>query len=99
MYYEIADKGVVELLYQGEELARRVGPLIEACPRYRQAGARRTAGRAREAGSGDGDARVHGPELDCADEARRSKAHSGGSAAWRRPDGGEHPEGDRRVRP
>jgi DNA-binding transcriptional ArsR family regulator len=36
VYYRIADKGVVRLLDQGEELARRVGPLIEACPRYRQ---------------------------------------------------------------
>lgn len=36
VYYRIADKGVVQLLDQSEELARRVGPLIDACPRYRQ---------------------------------------------------------------
>lgn len=48
--YEIADKRVVKLLDQAEELLLQAGPLIEACPRYRQpgrAGAARRAGRRR----------------------------------------------------
>jgi ArsR family transcriptional regulator, cadmium/lead-responsive transcriptional repressor len=36
VHYRIADKQVVRLLDRTEELALRVGPLIEACPRYRQ---------------------------------------------------------------
>jgi DNA-binding transcriptional ArsR family regulator len=36
VYYEIADKRVVKLLDQAEELLLQVAPLIEACPRYRQ---------------------------------------------------------------
>ena len=36
--YEIADKRVVKLLDQTEELLLQIGPLIAACPRYRQAG-------------------------------------------------------------
>lgn len=36
VYYRIADKRVVRLLDQTEELLLEVGPLIEACPRYRQ---------------------------------------------------------------
>ncbi len=36
LHYRIVDKQVVRLLGQTEELALRVGPLIEACPRYRQ---------------------------------------------------------------
>jgi ArsR family transcriptional regulator, cadmium/lead-responsive transcriptional repressor len=36
--YEIADKRVVKLLDQTEELLLQSGPLIAACPRYRQAG-------------------------------------------------------------
>ncbi len=36
VYYRIADKQVVRVLDQVEELLLRVGPLIEACPRYRQ---------------------------------------------------------------
>jgi DNA-binding transcriptional ArsR family regulator len=36
VHYRIADKQVIRLLDQTEELALRVGPLIEACPRYRQ---------------------------------------------------------------
>jgi ArsR family transcriptional regulator, cadmium/lead-responsive transcriptional repressor len=35
IHYEIADKRVVRLLDQAEELLLQVGPLIEACPRYR----------------------------------------------------------------
>ncbi len=38
VHYEIADKRVVKLLDQGEELLLHVGPLIAACPRYRQSG-------------------------------------------------------------
>lgn len=38
VHYEIADKRVMQLLDQGEELLRHVGPLIAACPRYRQPG-------------------------------------------------------------
>lgn len=38
MHYQIADKRVVKLLDQGEELLLQIGPLIEACPRYRQPG-------------------------------------------------------------
>lgn len=34
--YEIADKRVTKLLDQAEELLLQVGPLIEACPRYRR---------------------------------------------------------------
>lgn len=37
--YEIADERVVKLLDQGEELLVHIGPLIAACPRYRQPGA------------------------------------------------------------
>ncbi len=36
VHYEIADKRVVRLLDQAEELLLQVAPLIEACPRYRQ---------------------------------------------------------------
>lgn len=36
VYYRLADKEVVRLLDQVDELLLRVGPLIEACPRYRQ---------------------------------------------------------------
>lgn len=36
MHYQIADKRVVKLLDQAEELLLQVAPLIEACPRYRQ---------------------------------------------------------------
>jgi DNA-binding transcriptional ArsR family regulator len=38
VHYEIADKRVVKLLDQGEELLLHIGPLIAACPRYRQPG-------------------------------------------------------------
>ena len=38
MHYEIADKRIVKLLDQGEELLLHIGPLIAACPRYRQPG-------------------------------------------------------------
>lgn len=38
VHYEIADKRVIELLDQGEALLLRIGPLIAACPRYRQRG-------------------------------------------------------------
>jgi hypothetical protein len=38
MHYEIADKRVVKLLAQGEELLIHIGSLIAACPRYRQPG-------------------------------------------------------------
>jgi DNA-binding transcriptional ArsR family regulator len=38
VHYEIADKRVVTLLDQGEELLLHIGPLIAACPRYRQPG-------------------------------------------------------------
>ncbi len=46
--YQIADKRVVKLLDQGEELLLQIGPLIEACPRYRQPG--REAPRRRRGG-------------------------------------------------
>lgn len=36
--YGIADKRVVKLLDQAEEVLLEVGPLIGACPRYRQPG-------------------------------------------------------------
>lgn len=36
MHYQIADKRVVKLLDQSEELLLQIGPLIRACPRYRQ---------------------------------------------------------------
>jgi DNA-binding transcriptional ArsR family regulator len=36
VHYEIADKRVLKLLDQGEELLLHIGPLIAACPRYRQ---------------------------------------------------------------
>ena len=36
VHYEIADKRVVKLLDQAEDLLLQVGPLIEACPRYRR---------------------------------------------------------------
>ena len=35
--YEIADKRVVRLLDQAEDLLQGVGALIECCPRYRRA--------------------------------------------------------------
>ena len=38
VHYEIADKRVITLLDQGEELLLHIGPLIAACPRYRQPG-------------------------------------------------------------
>jgi ArsR family transcriptional regulator, cadmium/lead-responsive transcriptional repressor len=38
VHYQIADKQVVKLLDQGEELLLHIGPLIAACPRYRQSG-------------------------------------------------------------
>jgi DNA-binding transcriptional ArsR family regulator len=38
VHYRIADKQVVKLLDQGEELLLHIGPLIAACPRYRQPG-------------------------------------------------------------
>lgn len=38
VHYQIADKQLVKLLDQGEELLLRIGPLIAACPRYRQPG-------------------------------------------------------------
>lgn len=36
VHYAIADKGVVKLLDQAEEVLLRVAPLIDACPRYRR---------------------------------------------------------------
>ncbi|MBI4270558.1 MAG: winged helix-turn-helix transcriptional regulator [Candidatus Rokubacteria bacterium] len=45
MRYQIADKRVVKLLDHAEDLLLRVGPLIEACPRYRQPRRRKTARR------------------------------------------------------
>lgn len=36
VHYEIADKRVVKLLDQAEDLLLQVGPLIDACPRYRR---------------------------------------------------------------
>jgi DNA-binding transcriptional ArsR family regulator len=48
MRYQIADKRVVKLLDQSEELLLQIGPLIEACPRYRQPG--REAPRRQRAG-------------------------------------------------
>ena len=36
--YEIADKRVVKLLDRTEDLLLQIGPLIAACPRYRQGG-------------------------------------------------------------
>ena len=36
VHYEIADKRVVKLLDQAAELLIQVGPLIDACPRYRR---------------------------------------------------------------
>lgn len=36
VHYEIADKRVVKLLDQAEELLLRVAPLIGACPPYRR---------------------------------------------------------------
>jgi DNA-binding transcriptional ArsR family regulator len=36
VHYEIADKRVVKLLDQAEDLLLQVGPLIEAYPRYRR---------------------------------------------------------------
>jgi ArsR family transcriptional regulator, cadmium/lead-responsive transcriptional repressor len=38
VHYEIADKRVVTLLDQGEELLLHIGPLIAPCPRCRQPG-------------------------------------------------------------
>lgn len=38
MHYEIADERVVKLLDQSEDLLLQIGPLINACPRYRQPG-------------------------------------------------------------
>jgi DNA-binding transcriptional ArsR family regulator len=48
--YQIADKRVVTLLDQSEELLLRIGPLIEACPRYRRP-RRQTPRRRRTGGS------------------------------------------------
>lgn len=50
MRYRIADKRVVQLLDEGEELLLQIGPLIESCPRYRQPG--REAPPRRRAGGG-----------------------------------------------
>ena len=36
VYYDVADKRVAKLLDQAEELLSQVGPLIDACPRYRR---------------------------------------------------------------
>lgn len=36
VHYEIADKQVVKLLDQAEDLLLQVAPLIDACPRYRR---------------------------------------------------------------
>jgi DNA-binding transcriptional ArsR family regulator len=36
--YQIADRRVAQLLDEGDALLLRIGPLIEACPRYRQPG-------------------------------------------------------------
>lgn len=47
VYYRIADKRVVGVLDLVEELLLRVGPLIEACPRYRQPWRERPRGRRR----------------------------------------------------
>jgi DNA-binding transcriptional ArsR family regulator len=44
--YEIADERVFRLLEQAEALLRRVGSLIEACPRYRRAARAHPLGRA-----------------------------------------------------
>jgi len=41
--YAIADKHVIKLLDQAEELLLQVGPLIEACQRYRASGRSRGA--------------------------------------------------------
>jgi DNA-binding transcriptional ArsR family regulator len=49
MRYEIAHKRVVKLLDQSEELLVQIGPLIQACPRYRKAG-RETSPRGRARG-------------------------------------------------
>lgn len=38
MHYQIADKRVVKLLDQTEELLLQIGPLIKACPQYRHPG-------------------------------------------------------------
>ena len=47
VHYEIADKRVVKLLDQAAELLIQVGPLIDACPRYRQPIRAQDAGRRR----------------------------------------------------
>ena len=47
MHYQVADKRVAKLLEQAEELLLQVGPLIEACPRYRQPRRRKAARRPR----------------------------------------------------
>jgi hypothetical protein len=44
MHYEIADKRVVKLLDQAEELLLEVGPLIDACRRYQRSTERRIKG-------------------------------------------------------
>lgn len=36
VHYAIADKRVMKLLDQAEDLLLQVGPLSEACPRYRR---------------------------------------------------------------
>jgi DNA-binding transcriptional ArsR family regulator len=36
VHYEVADKRVMKILDQAEELLLQVGPLIDACPRYRR---------------------------------------------------------------
>ena len=48
MDYEIADKRVVRLLDDADELLMEVGPLIDACRRYQHATGRRTAPAGRE---------------------------------------------------
>jgi len=45
IHYEVADKRVLRLLDEAEELLLKVGPLIGACPRYRDPNARRVRGR------------------------------------------------------
>ena len=47
VHYEIADKRVVKLLDQAAELLIQVGPLIDACPRYRRPIRAQDAGRRR----------------------------------------------------
>lgn len=49
VHYQVADKRVVKLLDQSEELLLHIGPLIVACPRYRRP---RRAAAARPRGRG-----------------------------------------------